>query len=202
MCVCYAWSSDLSNWLIVLHIQSIHCPEAHCNTKFNPNLHCLCSAIGWLYILLDHVALLLLQPFYGSLDFVPDNLGELVLEETFTIILYLLHPSFTIHGILLVQFTCLAVFFHNLCPSFLWSTSWPGTLHFILHIFLHPIIVFFAAHARTIATCFAVVPILCHLILVSLLTLYLSGTILDAKRLWLRILPTHRKRLVGVPEWQ
>jgi len=21
--------------------------------------------------------------------------------------------------------------FHNLCPSFLWSTSWPGTLHFI-----------------------------------------------------------------------
>jgi len=28
-------------------------------------------------------------------------------------------------------------------PSFLWSTSWPGTLHFILHTFLHQIIVFF-----------------------------------------------------------
>jgi len=33
----------------------------------------------------------------------------------------------------------------NLCPSFLWSTSWPGTLHFILHTFLHPII-FFSQH--------------------------------------------------------
>ena len=35
---------------------------------------------------------------------------------------YLLSPSFTIHGNLPVQFTCLTVFFHNLCPSFLWST--------------------------------------------------------------------------------
>jgi len=32
----------------------------------------------------------------------------------------------------------------------------------------------FAAHAHTIATCFAVVPRLCHLILVSLSTLYLK----------------------------
>jgi len=78
--------------------------------------------------------------------------GELVPEETFThshlswssIIPYLLPPSFTIHGILAVQFTCLTVFFHNLSlASFLWSTSWHGTLHFILHTFLHPIIVFF-----------------------------------------------------------
>jgi len=27
--------------------------------------------------------------------------------------------------------------------SLLWSTSWPGTLNFILHTFIHPIIVFF-----------------------------------------------------------
>jgi len=27
--------------------------------------------------------------------------------------------------------------------SFLRSTSWPGTLHFILHTFLHPVIIFF-----------------------------------------------------------
>jgi len=60
-------------------------------------------------------------------------------------------------------------------PSFLWYSSWSGTLHFILHTFLHPIIVFFfAAHAHTIATCFAVVPKLYHLILVSLSTLYLE----------------------------
>jgi len=75
-------------------------------------------------------------------------------EETFThshlswlsTVSYQLHPSTTIHGILPVQSTHLTVFFHNLSPSFLWSTSWPGTFHFILHIFLHPIIVFFSQH--------------------------------------------------------
>jgi len=118
------------------------------------------------------------QPFYGSLYFVRDNPGEPVPEETHlswsSVIPYLLIPSITIHGILPVQFTCLTVFSHNLSPSFLWSTSWPGTLNFILHTFLHPIIVFLAAHAHTIATCFAVVLRLCHLIQVSLSTLYLE----------------------------
>ena len=115
------------------------------------------------------------QPFYGSLDFVRDNPSEPVPEETFThshiswssIVCYLLPPSITIHGILPVQFTCLTFFFHNLSPSFLWSTSWPGTLHFILHTFLHPSS-FFATHAHTIATCFAVVPRLCHQIQVQI----------------------------------
>jgi len=109
--------------------------------------------------------------------------GELEPEETFTyselswstIIPYLLPPSIMIHGILPVQFTCLTVFLHNLSPSDLWSTSWLGTLHFIFspnHCLL------FAAHAHIIATCFAVVPRLCHLILVSLSTLYLKvGTL-------------------------
>jgi len=49
------------------------------------------------------------QPFYGSMDFVPDNRGEPVPEETFThshlswssIIPYLLHPSNMIYGILI-----------------------------------------------------------------------------------------------------
>jgi len=50
---------------------------------------------------------------------------------------YLLPPSTTIHDILRIQSTCFTVFFHNLSPSFLWSTSWPYTLHFILHTFLH-----------------------------------------------------------------
>ena len=63
-----------------------------------------------------------------------------------SIILYLLPPSIVIHGILLVQFTCLTVSLHNLCPSFLWSTSWSGTLHFILNTFLHAIIVLFLQH--------------------------------------------------------
>ena len=67
---------------------------------------------------------------------------------------YLLSLSFMIHGILLVQFTCLAVFLHYICSSLLWSTTWPGTHHFISspnHCLL------FTAHAHTIATCFAVV---------------------------------------------
>jgi len=78
------------------------------------------------------------QPFYDSMDFVRDNLGEPVPEETFThsclsVIPYLLHPSTTIHGILPIQSTHLTVFFHNLSPSFLWSALWPGTLHTFFH---------------------------------------------------------------------
>ena len=56
------------------------------------------------------------------------------------------HQLSLIHGNLPVQSTRPTVFFHNLSPSFLWSTSWPGTLHFILHTFLHPVIVFFSQH--------------------------------------------------------
>ena len=56
------------------------------------------------------------------------------------------------------------VFLHNLCPSPLWSTSWSHTLHFILHTFLHPTIVFFLQYTA----CFAVVRRFYHLILVSL----------------------------------
>ena len=95
-----------------------------------------------------------IQQCYSSLDFVWDNPGELVPEEMFThshlswssIIPCLLPPSITIHSILPVRLTCLTVFFHNLYPGFLWSTSWPSTLNFILHVFLHPIIVFFSQH--------------------------------------------------------
>ena len=84
------------------------------------------------------------QLLYGSMDFVWDNPGELVPEETFThshlsrssIVPNLLHPSPTIHSILPLQFRCLTVFFHNLSPSFLWSTSWPGTsTSYSIHIF-------------------------------------------------------------------
>ena len=57
------------------------------------------------------------QPFYGSLDFVRDNPGEPVSEETFThshllwssVIPYLLPPSIT-GAKTVVQFTCLTVF--------------------------------------------------------------------------------------------
>jgi len=45
-------------------------------------------------------------------------------------------------------------------PSPLWSTSWSGALHLILHTYISSPnqCLLFATHARTIATCFAVVP--------------------------------------------
>ena len=55
-------------------------------------------------------------------------------------------PSTTIHSLLLVQITCLAIFLHNLFPCPRWSTSWSGALHLIFHTFLHPISVFFSQH--------------------------------------------------------
>ena len=57
-------------------------------------------------------------------------------------ILYHLPPFTTIHGILCVQFTCLTVRSDNLSPGLLWS--W--TLYFILHAFLHPVIIIFSQH--------------------------------------------------------
>ena len=91
-----------------------------------------------------------IQLFYASIDFVRDNLGKPVPEKTFThshlswssIVPYLLHPSTTIHGIPLVQSTLTTVFFHNLSPSFLWSTSWPlsqATMPSLAHIHIAPV---------------------------------------------------------------
>jgi len=60
--------------------------------------------------------------------------------------LYQLLPSTTIHSILPVQITCLAIFLHSLSPCPLWSTSWSGALHLIFHTFLHSISVFFSQH--------------------------------------------------------
>jgi len=47
-------------------------------------------------------------------------------------ILYQLPPSAMIHRIIFVQFTCLTILFDNLSPGPLWSSSWSGTLYFIL----------------------------------------------------------------------
>jgi len=84
--------------------------------------------------------------------FVRDYLGEPVPEETLThppswsSNLYQLLPSTTIHSILPVQITHLAIFLHNLSPCPLWSISWSGALHLIFHTFLHPTSVFFSQH--------------------------------------------------------
>jgi len=120
---------------------------------------------------------------YGSLDFVQDNLGEPVPGETFThshllwspVIPYLLSPSITIHGILPVQFMCLTVFFPQSLQVYFGLPKWQLPLH-TSHISSPNHCRLFAAIAHTIATSFAVIPRLCHLILVSLSTLNLENT--------------------------
>jgi len=105
------------------------------------------------------------QPFYDSVDFVWDNPGEPVPEET--IDPYLLHPSNMIHGILPVQST------HNLFPqtfsqySLAYLLAWHPPLH-TPYISSPNHCLLLAVHAHTITTCFAVVLRLCHLNLVSL----------------------------------
>jgi len=118
-------------------------------------------------LLSTHWVSIYLCPYILNTD-VWDYPGEPVPEETFTpspILIIIQHLSASsIHGIVPVQLTCLTIFFHNLSPSPVWSTSWYGALHLILHTFLHPISVF----SHTIAACFAVVPRLYHLFLISL----------------------------------
>jgi len=82
---------------------------------------------------------------------VQDYPGEPVPEDTHppswsSSNLYQLLPSTTIHSILPVQITCLAIFLRNLCPHPIWSTSWSGALHLIFHTFLDPVSVFFSQH--------------------------------------------------------
>ena len=56
------------------------------------------------------------------------------------------HPDHRTSFIHSVHFTCLTVLSYNLSPGPLWSSSWSWTLNFILHTFLHPIIIFFLQH--------------------------------------------------------
>jgi len=67
------------------------------------------------------------------------------LTSGLSIILYLYPPSIAIYSILPVQL-CSWQSLHNLSPSPVWSTSWSGTLYFILRTFFLPIVVFFLQH--------------------------------------------------------
>ena len=104
------------------------------------------------------------QPFYGSLEIFthPHLLWSSVIPN-------LLPLSITIHGILPVQFTCLIVFSTISKFSLVYLLAWHPQLHSSPNHCL-----LFTAHAHTIATCFTVVPRLCHLNLVFLSTLYLE----------------------------
>jgi len=85
-----------------------------------------------------------------------------------------LPPLTTIHSILFIQFTRLAVLFDNLSPV---SRSYLVFL-LVLDPLLHTPCIFspshrllFAGYAHTIAACSAVIPMLCHLYLISLSSL-------------------------------
>ena len=111
--------------------------------RYIPQLEAMCPIWS---LTQQHTTTTVLRPF------VQDYAGEPVPEETLThppswpsSNLYKLLPSTTIHSILPVQITCLAIFLHNLSPCPLWST-WSGALHLIFHTFLHPISVLFSQH--------------------------------------------------------
>ena len=116
---------------------------------------------------------------------VRDNPGRPVPEETLTHshpswssdILYQLPPFTTINGILFVHFTSLTVLSYNLSPGPLWSSSWSWTHNFILHTFLHLIIIFFSQH-MPIPTQPILLQYQCYLHLVSLSAPYLGAGLL------------------------
>jgi len=68
-----------------------------------------------------------------------------------------LSPSTTIHCNLPPHSICMFYCLIAQPLSKFWSTSGSGTLHFILHAYVHPVIIFISQHFHTITTCFAVV---------------------------------------------
>jgi len=114
------------------------------------------------------------QPFYGSLSRTTRVSLYQRNEEPVSLThppssspsnLYQLLPSTTIHSILPVQFTCLTILLHNLCPSPLClSLGVEPSTSYSIHFFSKSVSSF-AAHAHTIVTCFAIVPRLYHLFL-------------------------------------
>ena len=106
------------------------------------------------------------QPFYGSLDFVWDNLGEPVPEETFT------HIPIVVTNHPLSASSIYYDPWHPLCSIYVPDSLFPQSLSkFSLVYFLAwypplhtPCIsspnhcLLFAAHAHAIRACFAVVP--------------------------------------------
>jgi len=114
--------------------------------------------------------------------FVRDYTGEPVPEETLThppswssSNLYQLLRFTTIHTILPVQITCLAIFFAQplSTSSLVYLLVWSPPPH-IPYISSPKQCLLFATHAHTIATCFAAVSLLYHLFLIFLSTPHLE----------------------------
>jgi len=108
-----------------------------------------------------------------------DYMGGPVPEETFTHshpswssdIFCQLPPSTMIHNILFVQFPYLTVLSTQPLSRTSLVFSCTGALYFIRHTFLHPIIIF-SQHMPVPSQ--PVLPVLCHLFLISLSAPYLE----------------------------
>jgi len=102
--------------------------------------------------------------FYGSMDFVRDNPGEPVPEETFThshlswssIVPYLLPPSTTVQSMASSLFNpCSWQSYSTISLQFslVYLLAWHPPLHRLPHSCLHPIIVFFSQHMPILFRC-------------------------------------------------
>jgi len=117
------------------------------------------------------------HPFYGSMDFVWDDPSEPVPEETFT------HLNLSIM-VINRPLSASSIYYnpwHPSCSIHVLDSLFPQSLSefsFVYLLGLHPPLhtpyisspnncLIFATHTLNIATCFAVVLRLCHLILVS-----------------------------------
>jgi len=122
------------------------------------------------------------QPFYSSLDFVRETRVSQYQKKHSPIHTYHGHQSSLICFIHLIRSIASSLFNLSTWQSFPQSLSKFSLVYlFAWHPPLHTAYIsspnhclLFATHAHTITTCFAVVPILCHLIPVSLSTLYLE----------------------------
>ena len=118
--------------------------DGTCHKHSMHRLKCLLLPLLPLLLLL-----LLLLPFYSSVDFVRDNPDEPLPEETFThsqlswssVIPYLLHLLWSMAS---SQFNLRA--WQSFPTIFEFSLIYLLAWHFIDHIFLYPIIVFFSQH--------------------------------------------------------
>ena len=126
-------------------------------------------------ILVQHNTTTVLRPFVRDYPGEPVPEGTLIHPPSWSSSnLCQLLPSTTIHSILLVQITCLAIFLHNLFPCpLVYLLVWSPPPH-IPYISSPNQCLLFAAHAHTITTCFGVLSILYNLFLVFLSTPYLE----------------------------
>ena len=70
---------------------------------------------------------------------------------------------------------CSMYAFDSPFPQPLSRSSWSGILYFILNAFLHPVVIFFSQQMPIpLQTVFTVIPMLCHLFLISLSAPYLK----------------------------